>query len=67
MKSKETHQGCGSKVNGLLLVIAATAAILSGCATSHGTQQDALKNAVQSNTDPTVSGYIDVGAGKKFQ
>jgi hypothetical protein len=40
--------------------------ILSSCATSSGTQQNAPKNAVQSTTGPTVSGYIDVGAGKSF-
>jgi uncharacterized lipoprotein YajG len=48
-------------------VITATAlAILSGCATSPSTQQTAPANAVQSTTGPTVSGYIDVGAGKSF-
>ena len=42
------------------------AAMLSGCATNSGTQQAEPKNAVQSNTGPTVSGYVDFGAKKSF-
>jgi uncharacterized lipoprotein YajG len=48
------------------LMIAAIVAMLSGCATTPDTQQTAPKSAVQSNTGPTVSGYIDVGAGKSL-
>jgi hypothetical protein len=41
--------------------------MLSGCATTGGdTQPPASMNAVQSNSGTTVSGYIDVGAGKSF-
>jgi len=47
-------------------MIAAIVAMLSGCATTPDTQQTAPKSAVQSNTGPTVSGYIDVGAGKSL-
>jgi len=49
------------------LIAAAVVAILSGCAATQGTQETVPKSAVQSNTGTTVSGYIDVGAGKKFQ
>jgi uncharacterized lipoprotein YajG len=48
------------------LVVAMVVATLSGCSTTHDTQQTAPANAVQSNTGPTVSGYLDVGGGKKF-
>jgi uncharacterized lipoprotein YajG len=48
------------------LIIAAIVAMLSGCATTPDTQQTAPKSAVQSNTGTTVSGYIDVGAGKSL-
>jgi hypothetical protein len=48
-------------------VVISIAAILSGCATSLNPQQDPPKSAVQSNTGSTVSGYIDVGAGKSFR
>jgi hypothetical protein len=48
------------------LVVAGVVAMLSGCSTTHDTQQTVPANAVQSNTGPTVSGYIDVGAGKSF-
>jgi uncharacterized lipoprotein YajG len=47
-------------------IVAVIVAILSGCATTPNTQQTAPKSAVQSNTGTTVSGYIDVGAGKSF-
>jgi len=40
--------------------------VFSGCATNSDTLQSTPKNAVQSNTGTTVSGYIDVGAGKSF-
>jgi len=48
------------------LIIAAIVAMLSGCATTPDTQQTAPKSAVQSNTGTTVSGYIDVVAGKSL-
>jgi uncharacterized lipoprotein YajG len=48
------------------LVVVAVAAILSGCATTQGTQEAVPTDAVQSNTGPTVSGYISVGGAKKF-
>jgi len=47
-------------------VAVAIAAMLSGCATNSGTQPTAPQNAVQSNTGPTVSGYVDFGAKKSF-
>jgi uncharacterized lipoprotein YajG len=41
--------------------------LFSGCATNSDTLQNTPKNAVQnSSTGPTVSGYIDVGAGKSL-
>jgi uncharacterized lipoprotein len=51
-----------------LVVAIMVVATLSGCSTTHDTQQTAPANAVQSNTGPTptVSGYIDVVAGKNF-
>jgi len=48
------------------IIVATAVAMLSGCATGQGTQQTTPKSAVQSNTGTTVSGYIDVGAGKSF-
>jgi len=41
--------------------------VFPGCATSPGTHQDAPKNAVQSNTGPTVSGYVDVAGVKSIR
>jgi hypothetical protein len=38
-----------------------------GCTSSSGTHQDAPKNAVQSNTGPTVSGYVDVAGVKSIR
>jgi hypothetical protein len=49
------------------IIITGVVPVLSGCATTHDTEQHAPKSAVQSNTGPTVSGYIDIGAGKKLQ
>lgn len=46
--------------------IVAVVAALAGCATGPVTQPDPSKNAVQSNSGPTVSGYIDVGGGRRF-
>jgi hypothetical protein len=50
----------------LSIMIPAIVAMLSSCATGPDTQQSAPKSAVQSTTGPTISGYIDVGAGKSF-
>ena len=47
-------------------VVVAVASMLSGCASNSGTPQPGPKNAVQSNTGPTVSGYVDFGAKKSF-
>ena len=49
------------------LIIVAIVTVLSGCATNGGSQQGAQQNASQnSGTSTTVSGYLDVGTGKKF-
>lgn len=51
----------------ILLIVAATAALLSGCATSRDSQQNAQNGAsATQDASPTVSGYISVGASKKF-
>ena len=43
------------------------AAMLSGCATSRDSQQNTQTGAsITQDASPTVSGYISVGASKKF-
>jgi uncharacterized lipoprotein YajG len=54
------------QIFGMSLIIAALMAMLSGCATSRDSQQNTQPSASQ-NSGPTVSGYIDVGAGKSLK
>jgi len=56
----------GKYIFKISLMITAIVAMFSGCATGPDTLQSAPKSAVQSTTGPTVSGYIDVGAGKSL-
>jgi hypothetical protein len=53
----------------MALMIAAIGGLLlfsAGCATDGATQTSTTANSVQSSSGPTVSGYLDVGAGKSF-
>jgi len=64
--AKRIKGDMGKTILKITLTIVAIVSVLSGCATSPGTQQDAPKSAVRSNTGPTLSGYLDVGAGKSL-
>jgi uncharacterized lipoprotein YajG len=50
----------------IAVILLLATVLFSGCATSPDTQQNTPKNTVQSS-GTTVSGYVDVGAGKKIQ